>query len=149
MDDPVFVCGSGMYRKNPNHTYGRNRNNSAIPWAIVVYCSWIQTSHPSFTYIFSTSLMAVLRHWQGPFFRIRLANGVHFTNCWFCSNDQMGTSFSFIPKLLNKNSRKLVTHWLLQLKSLKLTSKIEGYCQYWKLFSHFVRKFSLFVFRVS
>ena len=45
---------------------------------------------------------------------------VHFTNCWFCSNDQMGTSFSFIPKLLNKNSRKLVTHWLLQLKSLKL-----------------------------
>ena len=24
-----------MYRKHPNHTYGRNRNNSANNWAII------------------------------------------------------------------------------------------------------------------
>jgi hypothetical protein len=27
MDDSVFFYGSGMYRKHPNHTYGRNRND--------------------------------------------------------------------------------------------------------------------------
>ena len=26
---PNFFYGSGMYRKHPNHTYGRNWNNSA------------------------------------------------------------------------------------------------------------------------
>ena len=26
---PYFFYGSGMYWKHPNHTYGRNRNNSA------------------------------------------------------------------------------------------------------------------------
>ena len=31
---PYFFHGSGMYRKHPNHTYGRNRNNSANNWAI-------------------------------------------------------------------------------------------------------------------
>ena len=77
----------------------------------------------------------------GSFFQKKVSyNGVHFTNCWFCSNDQVGTSFSFISKLLRNNSQKLVTYWLLQLKSLKLTSEIEGYCQYWKLFSQFLRK---------
>ena len=28
-DDPSFFFGIGMYRKHPNHTYGRNRNKSA------------------------------------------------------------------------------------------------------------------------
>ena len=31
-----FSYGSGMYRKHPNHTYGRNRNNSANNQAIVL-----------------------------------------------------------------------------------------------------------------
>jgi hypothetical protein len=31
---PYFFYGSGMYRKHPNHTYGRNRNNSANNWAL-------------------------------------------------------------------------------------------------------------------
>ena len=31
---PYFFYGSGMYRKHPNHTYGRNRNNSANNQAI-------------------------------------------------------------------------------------------------------------------
>ena len=62
------------------------------------------------------------------------------------SSVQKGTSlsFSFILKLLNKNSQKLVTYWRLQLKSLKLTSEIEQYCQYWKRFSQFLRKFLSF-----
>ena len=29
-----FFYGSGMYRKHPNHTYGRNQNNSANNQAI-------------------------------------------------------------------------------------------------------------------
>ena len=29
MNDSVFFYGSGMYRKHPIHTYGRNRNDSA------------------------------------------------------------------------------------------------------------------------
>ena len=32
---PYFFYGSGMYRKHPNHTYGRNRNDSANNWATV------------------------------------------------------------------------------------------------------------------
>ena len=32
---PHFFYGSGKYRKHPNHTYGRNRNNSANNWANV------------------------------------------------------------------------------------------------------------------
>ena len=28
-DDSIFLYGSGMNRKHPNHTYGRNQNNSA------------------------------------------------------------------------------------------------------------------------
>ena len=31
-----------MYRKRPNHTYGRNRNNSANNWAIVSGFSDVQ-----------------------------------------------------------------------------------------------------------
>ena len=31
-----FFYGSGMYRKHPNHTYGRNRNDSANNWARVM-----------------------------------------------------------------------------------------------------------------
>ena len=34
-DDSVFFYGSGMYMKHPNHTYGRNWNNSANNWAIM------------------------------------------------------------------------------------------------------------------
>ena len=34
-DDSAFFYGSGKYRKHPNHTYGRNRNNSANNWANV------------------------------------------------------------------------------------------------------------------
>ena len=33
---PYFLYGSGMYRKYPNHTYGRNRNISANNWASAV-----------------------------------------------------------------------------------------------------------------
>ena len=33
MDDSVFFNGSGMYMKHPDHTYRRNRNNSANNWA--------------------------------------------------------------------------------------------------------------------
>ena len=36
---PYFFYGSGMYRKHPNHTYGRNRNNSANNWAFVIFIS--------------------------------------------------------------------------------------------------------------
>ena len=32
---PYFFYGSGMYRKHPNHTYGRNRNDSANNRAFV------------------------------------------------------------------------------------------------------------------
>jgi hypothetical protein len=35
-DDSGFFYGSGMYRTHPNHTYGRNRNNSANNWAFVI-----------------------------------------------------------------------------------------------------------------
>ena len=33
---PYFFYGSGMYRKHPNHTYGRNRNDSANNRAIMI-----------------------------------------------------------------------------------------------------------------
>jgi hypothetical protein len=35
-DDSVFFYGSGMYRKHPNHTYGRNWNNSSNNQAHVI-----------------------------------------------------------------------------------------------------------------
>ena len=37
---PYFFFWKGMYRKHPNHTYGRNRNNSANNWAIVPTVFW-------------------------------------------------------------------------------------------------------------
>ena len=75
-----------------------------------------------------------------------LANGVHFTNCWFCLNDQMGTSLCSIPfhSFQNFGTRIAKNQLLMQLKSLKLTCEIEWYCQYWKLFSQFLRKFLSF-----
>ena len=43
---PYFFYGSGVYSKHPNHTYGRNRNNSANNrayiqkyWALIVKLS--------------------------------------------------------------------------------------------------------------
>ena len=34
---PYFFYGNGMYRKHPNHTYGRNRNNSAYNQAYIFF----------------------------------------------------------------------------------------------------------------
>jgi hypothetical protein len=34
---PDFFYGSGMYRKHPNQTNVRNRNNSANNWAVVYF----------------------------------------------------------------------------------------------------------------
>ena len=45
---PYFFYGSGMYRKHPNHTYRRNRDNSANNWAII----WIVMG---FIYTFSVT----------------------------------------------------------------------------------------------
>ena len=69
--------------------------------------------------------------------RRRLGNDVHFTNCRFCSNDQMGTSLcstsSFIPKLLNKNSPKTSYSLAIAIEKFEVDK-----CQYWKLFSQFL-----------
>ena len=40
-DDSVFFYGSGIYRKHPNHTYGKNRNNSANNWALISLCEMV------------------------------------------------------------------------------------------------------------
>ena len=37
MDDPVSFYGSGMYRKHPNHTYGRNLKTSPSNRANVLF----------------------------------------------------------------------------------------------------------------
>ena len=37
---PYFFYGSGMYRKHPNHTNGRNRKKSPSNQAAVI-CKWM------------------------------------------------------------------------------------------------------------
>ena len=45
-----------MYRKHPNHTYGRNRNDSANNWAIIAGNIMLKDYVEISTYFFGKSL---------------------------------------------------------------------------------------------
>ena len=49
---PYFFYGSGMYRKHPNHTYGRNRNDSANNRANILYTFWMEKGNIFLFFLF-------------------------------------------------------------------------------------------------